>query len=83
MKTGKPSRRKLAGHGCAEQRCADNCFSVQILDVTLITRVIEELMKLLQGEVNHDYATMEYEVEVIKKELGSWFMEDCELYVGS
>lgn len=78
MKTCKPSRRKLA-----EQRCADNSFSMQLIDVTLMTRVMKELMKLLQSEVNHDYDMVEYEVEMLKEELGSWFMEDYPLYVGS
>jgi hypothetical protein len=56
---------------------------MQLIDVTLMTRVMKELMKLLQSEVNHDYDMVEYEVEMLKEELGSWFMEDYPLYVGS
>ena len=78
MKTRKPSRRWLA-----EQSCAENRFSMQLIDVALITRMIKDLMKLLQVEVNYDDEMVDCEVEVIKKELGAWFIEDYALYIGS
>ncbi|RZN36985.1 MAG: hypothetical protein EFT35_07250 [Methanophagales archaeon ANME-1-THS] len=78
MKTTKLSRRKLA-----EYRCADNSVSMQLIDLTLVTRVIKELMKLLQSEVNYDYELVDEAAEMIKEELGSWFMEEYPLYVGS
>jgi len=80
MKTDKLSRRWLAAQGCAEDR-----FFRQMNDVTRITRVIKELMELLQAEGTgtYDYNMVEYEVGVLKKELGSWFIEDYELYIGS
>jgi len=45
--------------------------------------MIKDLMKLLQVEVNYDYEMVDCEVEVIKKELGAWFIEDYALYIGS
>ena len=53
------------------------------MDATTITRVMKELMKLLQAAENYDYEMVAYEVEVLKEELGSWFIEDYKLYVGS
>jgi len=53
------------------------------MDATTITRVMKELMKLLQAGENYDYEIAEYEVEVLKEELGSWFIEDYKLYEGS
>lgn len=53
------------------------------MDAITITRVIKELMKLLRAGEDYDYEMVEYEVEMIKKELGSWFIEDYKLYVGS
>jgi hypothetical protein len=48
-----------------------------------IIRLIKELMKLLQTEEDYDYEMVEYEVNEIKEELGSWYIADCKLYVGS
>ena len=53
------------------------------MDATTITRVMKELMKLLPAGEDYDYEMVEYEVEVLKEELGSWFIEDYKLYVGS
>ena len=80
MKTSKPSRRWLAAQWCAEDR-----FAMQMNDVTRITRVIKELMELLQAEGTgtYDYNMVEDEVGVLKKEFRSWFIEDYELYIGS
>ena len=48
-----------------------------------IIKLIKELMKLLQTEEDYDYEMVEYEVNEIKEELGSWYIADCKLYVGS
>jgi hypothetical protein len=48
-----------------------------------LIRLIKELMKLLQTEEGYDYEMVEYEVNEIKEELGSWFIPDCKLYVGA
>jgi hypothetical protein len=48
-----------------------------------LIRLIKELMKLLQTEEDYDYEMVEYEVNEIKEELGSWYIADCKLYVGS
>ncbi|MDI6810680.1 MAG: hypothetical protein QMD80_03245 [archaeon] len=53
------------------------------MDARTITRMMKELIKLLQAEGNYDYEMVAYEVDVLKEELGSWFIEDYELYVGS
>ena len=53
------------------------------MDATTLTRVIKELMKLLQTSEYYDYETVAYQVAELKKELGSWFIEDYQLYVGS
>ena len=57
------------------------------MDAVTMTRVMKELMKLLQntstsGE-HYNYVIVEYKVAELKKALGSWFIEDCQLYVGS
>lgn len=57
------------------------------MDAVTMIRVMKELMKLLQststsGE-HYDYELVEYKVKELKKELGSWFIEDCQLFVGS
>jgi len=48
-----------------------------------LIRLIKELMKLLQTEEDYDYEMVEYEVNEIKEELGSWYIADCMLYVGA
>jgi hypothetical protein len=59
-----------------------------------ITRVIKELMSLLQkmdrgiSESEEEYEMLErYALEVdldeLKEELGSWYIADCKLYVGA
>jgi hypothetical protein len=57
------------------------------MDATTITRVMKELMKLLRdmhefGE-DYNYEKVESKVKELKAELGSWFIEDYTLYVGS
>jgi hypothetical protein len=50
-----------------------------------LIRLIKELMKLLQTEedYDYDYEMVEYEMNEIKEELGSWYIADCKLYVGA
>lgn len=57
------------------------------MDAVVLTRVLKDLMKLLEitsasGE-QLEYEFVEFKVAELKKELGSWFIEDCQLYVGS
>ena len=57
------------------------------MDAITITRVMKELMKLLRdmhefGE-DYNYEKVESKVKELKAELGSWFIEDYTLYVGS
>jgi hypothetical protein len=53
------------------------------MDAITLTRVMKELMKLLQNGRNYDYETVESQVAKLKKELGPWFIENYQLYVGS
>lgn len=55
-----------------------------------ITRLIVELMKLLQNmseseaeDDNEIVETVDYEVKKIKEELGSWFIDDWQIYQAS
>ena len=68
-------------------------------DEIRITRVIKELMSLLQkmdmdiSESEEEYLQIqningivdrvEVDLEKLKEELGSWFIADCKLYVGA
>ena len=60
------------------------------MDAIRITAIIKELLKLLRNlsESGEDYLfCIEYELEELKKELGSWFILvpdcDCVIYEGS
>ena len=58
------------------------------MDAIRITAIIKELLKQLQNmsESGEDYLfcmQFEYELEELKKELGSWFIQDCVIYKGS
>jgi hypothetical protein len=60
------------------------------MDAVRIAEVIKELVKLLQNtsEFGRDddieiVKRVELEVEEIKEELGSWFMNDFEIYQAS
>jgi len=57
------------------------------MDAIRITAIIKELLKLLRNlsESGEDYKLfcIEYELEELKKGLGSWFIPDCVIYKGS
>jgi hypothetical protein len=64
------------------------------MDEIRITRVIKDLMSLLQkmdrgiSESEEEYEmleryALEVDLEELKEELGSWFIPDCKLYVGA
>jgi len=67
------------------------------MDEIRVTRVIKELMSLLQkmgiSESEEEYLqiqningivdSVDVDLEKLKEELGSWFIADCKLYVGS
>jgi len=58
------------------------------MDAIRITAIIKELLKLLRnmsgsGEDYDKLFCIEYELEELKKELGSWFIPDCMIYKGS
>jgi len=58
------------------------------MDAIRITAIIKELLKQLQNMSGSggDYDKLfciEYELEELKKELGSWFIPDCVIYKGS
>ena len=58
------------------------------MDAIRITAIIKELLKQLQnmlgsGESYDKLFCIEYELEELKKELGSWFIPDCVIYKGS
>lgn len=64
------------------------------MDAKRITAVIRDLMKLLQNmskedddklfcKQKHCYENVEFAVKELKEELGSWFVADCQLNVGS
>jgi hypothetical protein len=67
------------------------------MDEIRITRVIKDLMSLLQNiylsESEEEYLqiqtingivdSVDVELEKLKEELGSWYIADCKLYVGS
>ena len=57
------------------------------MDATRITAIIKELLKLLRNMSGsgEDYKLfcIEYELEELKKELGSWFIPGCVIYKGS
>jgi len=58
------------------------------MDAIRITAIIKELLKLLRNmsESGEDYLfcmRFGYELEELKKELGSWFIPDCVIYKGS
>ena len=60
------------------------------MDAVRIAEVVKELMKLLQNmsESEGDYDSKiveraELEVNEIKEELGSWFIDDFEIYQAS
>ena len=67
------------------------------MDEIRITRVIKELMSLLQkmdmdiSESEEEYLqningivdSVDVDLEELKEELGSWYIADCKLYVGS
>ncbi|MCK4398652.1 MAG: hypothetical protein KAV25_06640 [Methanophagales archaeon] len=51
-----------------------------------ITRLINDLIRILQNISEEDYEIMELrgvEINEIKQELGSWFIADYSLYQGS
>ena len=49
-----------------------------------ITRLINDLIRILQNISEEDYEIMErVEINEIKQELGSWFIADYSLYQGS
>jgi len=56
------------------------------MDAIRITAIIKELLKLLRNMSGsgEDYLfCIEYELEELKKELGSWFIPGCVIYKGS
>jgi hypothetical protein len=67
------------------------------MDEIRITRVIKDLMSLLQNiylseseeeylqiqDINGIADSVEVDLEKLKEELGSWYIADCKLYVGS
>jgi len=58
------------------------------MDAIRITAIIKELLKQLQnmsgsGESYDKLFCIEYELEELKKELGSWFIPGCVIYKGS
>jgi hypothetical protein len=60
------------------------------MDAIRITEVVKELMKLLRNmsESGEDYdgkivERVESEVNAMKEELGSWFIDDFEIYRAS
>ena len=57
------------------------------MDAIRITAIIKELLKLLRNMSGsgEDYKLfcIEYELEELKKELGSWFIPGCVIYKGS
>ena len=67
------------------------------MDEIRITRVIKDLMSLLQkmdmgiSESEEDYLQningivdrVDVDLEKLKEELGSWYITDCKLYVGA
>lgn len=59
------------------------------MDATTITRIMKELTKLLRDmhefgeDYDYNYEKVESKVKELKSELGSWFIEDYTLYVGS
>ncbi|MCK4734446.1 MAG: hypothetical protein KAT65_18465 [Methanophagales archaeon] len=60
------------------------------MDAVRIAEVVKELMKLLQNmsESEDDYDSKiveraELEVNEVKEELGSWFIDDFEIYQAS
>ncbi|RJS85421.1 hypothetical protein CW713_01475 [Methanophagales archaeon] len=60
------------------------------MDTIIITEVVKELMKLLQNmsDSGEDYEgkiveRVESEVNEMKEELGSWFIDDFEIYRAS
>lgn len=49
-----------------------------------ITRLINDLIRILQNISEENYEIMErIEINDIKQELGSWFIADYSLYQGS
>jgi len=49
-----------------------------------ITRLINDLIRILQNISEENYEIMErVEINDIKQELGSWFIADYSLYQGS
>jgi len=67
------------------------------MDEIRVTRVIKELMSLLQkmgiSESEEEYLqiqningivdSVDVDLEKLKEELGSWYITDCKLYVGA
>ncbi len=53
------------------------------MDATKMTKVLKELMKLLQDVPEEEYEKVRCEMEEIKEKLGSWYMADYPLYQGS
>jgi hypothetical protein len=67
------------------------------MDEIRITRVIKDLMSLLQNiylseseeeylqiqNINEIVGRVDVDLEELKEELGSWYIADCKLYVGS
>jgi len=67
------------------------------MDEIRITRVIKDLMSLLQNiylseseeeylqiqNINEIVGSVDVDLEELKEELGSWYIADCKLYVGS
>jgi hypothetical protein len=67
------------------------------MDEIRITRVIKELISLLQEmdiseseeeylqiqNINEIVDSVDVDLEELKEELGSWYIADCKLYVGA
>ena len=67
------------------------------MDEIRITRVIKDLMSLLQNislseseeeylqiqNINEIVGSVDGDLDELKEELGSWFIADCKLYVGA
>ncbi len=55
------------------------------MDEMGITKVMKELARLLQDTsiTEEEECEMDKRIEVIKRELGSWFIDDYPLYQGS
>jgi len=53
------------------------------MDAMELTRLMKELIRLLQNTPGGEKGDLDERVEKIKRELGSWFSEGYQLYQGS